>query len=189
MMKKGIALVGFAVFILITSLGFSSCKSCNKADNGQGTHVDSTAVTTTTPPVNAINLPHADSSLAPVLAKVMDDVFEASKKKDYNKLASYLIYRGPDMQRFGYSVFNAKNAYERNVVRITGEVFNKWATGCETIDYARIFSLAQQDGREMVVMEVILVSKKGVNRKFFGFLPPTPGAYKIVDVTSNLQVP
>ncbi len=186
MMKKGIALVGIAAVILITSMGFSSCKSCNKADNGQATHVDSIATSTAAPAVNAINLPHADSSLAPVIAKVMDDVFEASKRKDYNKLASYLIYRGPDMKRLGFSVFNPKDAYERNVVRITGEVFNKWTSGCETIDYARIFDMSQPGGQNLAGLEVIFVSKKGVNRKFFIFTVLDKDQVKIVEVTSNL---
>ena len=117
----------------------------------------------------------------------MDDVFDASQKKDYARLASYLIYRGPDMKRFGYSVFNTKNAYEKAVVKITAEVFNKWNSNSETKDYARIFSLQQPDGRTMDVLEVIFVSKNGVDRRFFGFLPLTKDDYKIVDVTSNLQ--
>jgi hypothetical protein len=186
MMTKGAGYTGAILIALLFTGGFYSCKSCNKADTSQTAHVDSAAVPVVPQAANPINLPHADSSLAPVLAKIMDDVFDASKKKDYNKLATYLIYRGPDMKRFGYTVFNPKDAYERNVVRITGEVFNKWSNSSETRDYARVFELAQQDGRNMNVLEVIFVGKKGVNRKFFGFLPLTKDDYKIVDVTSNL---
>jgi len=185
-MKKGIGLLSAAMIILIVSAGFSSCKSCKKGNDTKEVTADSTA--TATPHVaSAINLPHADSSLAPILAKIMDDVFDASQKKDYARLASYLIYRGPDMKRFGYSVFNTKNAYEKAVVKITAEVFNKWNSNSETKDYARIFSLQQPDGRTMDVLEVIFVSKNGVDRRFFGFLPLTKDDYKIVDVTSNLQ--
>ena len=183
-MKKGIGLLAVAIITLTGSIGFSSCKTDKKTTEAVVT-TDSTAATPHVP--SAINLPHADSSLAPVFAKIMDDVFDASKKKDYTKLASYLIYRGPDMKRFGYSVFNPKNAYERNVVRITAEVFNKWNSTAETKDYARIFTLQQPDGRDMDVLEVIFVSKNGVNRRFFGFLPLSKDDYKIVYVTSNLQ--
>jgi len=181
--------LGGAVIIALFVLGFSSCKSCNKSDSVQTAHVDSVSAPVTPQAAVPANLPHADSSLAPVLAKIMDDAFDASKKKDYNRLASHLVYRGPDMKRLGYDAFNPKNAYERNVVRITGEVFSKWSKDCETVDYARIFALAQPDGREMPVLEVIFVSKKGVNRKFFGFLPINNEDFKIVDVTSTLQVP
>ena len=189
MMKKRLAL-GFAFGLtLFVSIGFSSCKSCNKSDNAQTTQVDTTTKAAAPQGLNTLNIPHADSSLAPVLAKLMDEVFDASKRKDYNKLATYIIYRGPDMKRFGYDVFNAKNAYERGVVKITSDVFNKWNAMSDTKDYARVFSLAQPDGRDMKVMEVIFVGKKGVNRKFFGFLPLNKDDFKIVDVTSNLQVP
>jgi len=186
MMKKG---TGFWILLIIALVitSFSSCKSCNKGSDTKTTTADSTTAPVVPHVQNSINLPHADSSLAPVFAKVMDDVFEASRKKDYAKLASYLIYRGPDMKRFGYDVFSTRNAYERNVVRITGEVFNKWNSNCETKDYARIFTLQQPDGRDMDVLEVIFVSKKGVDRRFFGFLPLKKDEYKIVDVTSNLQ--
>jgi protein gp37 len=187
MMKKGIGLLVAAGVVFIASAGFSSCKSCNKGGDTKEVHADSASIPVVPHVQNAINLPHADSSLAPVFAKIMDDVFDASRKKDYVKLASYLVYRGPDMKRFGYSVFNTKNAYERTVVKITAEVFNKWNSDCETKDYARIFTLQQPDGRNMDVLEVIFVSRKGVDRKFFGFLPLTKDDYKIVDVTSNLQ--
>ena len=186
MIKKGGVLSIAAIIILIGSIGFSSCKSCKKTDDAKEVHTDSSAAAVAPSTINSINLPHADSSLAPVLAKVMDEVFDASKKKDYTRLASYLIYRGPDMKRFGYSVFNVKNGYERNVVRITADVFNKWNSNCETKDYSRIFSLQQQAGRDMVVLEVIFVSRSGVEQKFFGFLPLQTDDYKIVDVTSNL---
>lgn len=185
-MKKRAGLAVAAVIGIIISAGFSSCKSCNKGSDAANIHADSSAGPVAPHVQNTINLPHADSSLAPILSKVLDDAFEASRKKDYAKLASLLVYRGPDMNRFGYSVFNVKNNYERNVVRITAEVFNKWNSSCETKDYARIFALQQPDGRDMNVMEVIFVSRKGVDQRFFGFLPLDKGEYKIVDVNSNI---
>ncbi len=187
MMKKGTGILLAAIITLISSMGVSSCKSCKKSDEAKEVHIDTTA-TGSSPHIQPINLPHADSALAPVLTKIMDEVFDASKKKDYGKLASYMVYRGPDMKRFGYSVFNTKDPYERSVVRITAEVFNKWNSNCETKDYARIFSLQQADGRDMTVLEVIFVSRHGVYRRFFGFLPLEKDEYKIVDVTSNLGV-
>ena len=178
-----------AAIVLISSLALPSCKSKSNKEAVVST-ADTTKPFVAAPsPLGGANLPHADSSLAPVLAKVMDDAFAASKAKDYAKLASYLVYRGPDMKRFGYDVFNTKNAYERGVVRVTADVFNKWNSQCETKDYSRIFSLAQADGREMVVLEVIFASPRSVDRRFFGFLPFNKTDYKIVDVTSNLELP
>lgn len=189
MAKKGIALLFTLLIIIISTIVLPSCKSCKKNTEAKEGPKDTTAIQSG-PHVQSINLPHADSALAPVLGKIMDGVFEASRKKDYTTLASYLIYRGPDMQRMGYSTFNAKNTYERNVVRITADVFNKWNGRSETKDYARIFSLPQPDGRNMVVLEVIFVSREGVDQKFFGFLPLTKDKddYKIADITSSLGV-
>jgi hypothetical protein len=188
-MKKRFSILGIVAFVLISSIALQSCKGSNKKDDAQVTQTDSTHAFVAPPSVlGGPNLPHGDSTLVPILSKVLDEVLDASKNKDYTKLASYLVYRGPDTKRFGYDVFNAKNAYDRNVVRITGEVFNKWNKDVESKDYARIFSMQQPDGRAMNVMEVIFVSKKGVNRKFFGFIDFGQGNYKIVDVTSDLGI-
>jgi len=189
MRKRILCGVSITVIVLTFVVQLTSCKSCNKTDSAQSVPVD-TASTSKVPQglTNTMNLPHADSSLAPILTKAMDNIFDASKGKDYNKLASYIVYRGPDMKRFGYDVFNAKNAYEKAVVKITADVFNKWNTSCETREYARIFSLPQPDGRDMTVMEVLFISKRGVSREFFGFLPTKDGDFKLVDVTSNLSV-
>ena len=181
-------MIAAVLFVFASAISFSSCKSCNKPGTDSTTKTDSTATPAVQAPLNNINLPHADSSLAPVLAKVLDDIFDASKKKDYAKLGSLLVYRGTDMKRFGYDVFNTKNAYERGVVKVTADVFNKWNNNCENREYARIFSLPQQDGREMVVAEVMFISSRGVSREFFGFLPLKEKDYKLIDVTSNLSV-
>jgi hypothetical protein len=180
MIKKVSALV---ILATVASLLFmhSSCKSCKKEDKPVST--DTTSVFTA--PVNSINLPHADTAVIPVLAKVLDEAFEASSKKDYNKLGSLIVYRGPDSTRYGYAVFNAKNSYDKKSLSITADVFNKWNTNVDSRDYARVFALAQPDGRTLPVLEVIFVSKKTVDRKFFGFLEIN-GEYKIADVTSNL---
>lgn len=189
-MKKRIAFLAICAVVSISIVGFSSCKSCNKSGADQAKTADSSAIVTPSQPINSINLPHADSSLAPVLSKLMDTVFDVCHKKDYVKLASYLAYRGPDMKRMGTGVFTTKNVYEKNVVRITGEVFNKWSSNAETKDYGRVFALPQpQDSRPITVLEVIFVSRKGVDRKFFGFVQLDGTNFKIVDVTSNLQAP
>ncbi len=180
-MIKKISVV--AVLLAVASLLFtySSCKSCKKEDKPVVT--DTTSVST--PPVNTINLPHADTAVIPVLAKVLDEAFEASGKKDYNKLGSLIVYRGPDQTRYGYSVFNAANKYDKKSLSITADVFNKWNRNVESREYARVFALDQPDGRTLPVLEVFFVSKKTVDRKFFGFLEIN-GEYKIADVTSSL---
>jgi len=174
----------FVVLIVTGSLLLvnSSCKSCKKEDKPVAT--DTTTVPGT-PPVNTIDLPHADTSVIPILSAILDEAFDASSKKDYNKLASLIVYRGPDTKRYGYDVFNAKNNYDRKAVSITADVFNKWNKNVESRDYARVFALDQPDGRTLPVLEVIFVSPKSVDRKFFGFLEIN-GEFKIADVTSNL---
>lgn len=180
MIKKISAL---AVLLIVASLLLtnSSCKSCKKED--KSVSVDTSSVSLR--PANSITLPHADTAVIPVLAKVLDEAFEASSKKDYNKLGSLIVYRGPDSTRYGYAVFNAKNSYDRKSLSITADVFNKWNRNVDSRDYARVFALDQPDGRTLPVLEVIFVSKKSVDRKFFGFLE-IDGEYKIADVTSNL---
>ena len=187
MRKKIQILAVLTISVSVLLLAIPSCKSCNNKKSDQATvAVDSsTAKPSDFKPMNTVNLPHADSTLIPVLAKILDEAFEASTKKDYGKLAAVIIYKGPDSTRFGYDVFNAKNNYEKAVLKITADVFNKWNRGVEARNYGRVFELDQPDGRKMVVLEVIYVSKKTLDRKFFGFLQIKEG-YKIVDVTSYL---
>jgi hypothetical protein len=180
-LTAGLFLLGIISLLFV----HSSCKSCKKEEKPVTT--DSTTTTTAPPPVANFNIPHADSSLIPVFTEILTTAFEASAKKDYNKLASLIVYRGPDAKRYGYDVFNAKNAYDRKAVSITADVFNKWTRNVENIEYARVFALDQPDGRTLPVMEVIFISPKYLDRKFFGFLEIN-GEYKIADVTANLQV-
>jgi hypothetical protein len=163
---------------------YASCKSCKK-NNEAKTIVSDTSTVAPPRPLNTINLPHADTSLIPVLSHILDQVFDASAKKDYNQMAALVVYRGPDEKRFGNDVFNARNAYEKNVIRITADVFNKWNKDIDNRDYARVFEMDQPDGRKMEVMEVIFVSKKKIDRKFFGFLM-IKDQYKLADITSYL---
>lgn len=151
---------------------------------------DSTALRQTTgnsgvPMLDLSNLPKADSVLIPLLSKTLDDAFAASEKKDYAALASMIIYRGPDSLRMGYDVFNYKSNYEKSIVRITGETFNSWNKDVQTREYARAFEMPIPDGRSMPVLEVIFISRKSVNRKFFAFLEVN-GQFRISDVTSYL---
>jgi hypothetical protein len=171
------------VLLIVVGLLFvnSSCKSCKKEE--KPVTVDTTAVSTA--PVNSIDLPHADTAVIPILSKILDEAFEASSKKDYNKLGSLLVYRGPDTKRYGYGVFDAKNSYDRKSLSITADVFNKWNRNVEARECARVFALDQPDGRTLPVLEVIFVGQKTLDRKFFGFLE-IDGEYKIADVTSNL---
>ena len=185
MRKKIQVLTVVTISIAVLLLAIPSCKSCNKSDKATVAVDTTSAKPTDFKPMNTVNLPHADSTLIPVLSKLLDEAFDASAKKDYSKLASLIIYKGPDSTRFGYDVFNAKSNYERAVVKITADVFNKWNKGVEARNYGRVFDLDQPDGRKMVVLEVIYVSKKTLDRKFFGFLQLKDG-YKIVDVTSYL---
>jgi hypothetical protein len=182
-MKNLLSLFAAAVFLFSTVLYCSSCKSCKKEEVAQTGVTDTTAFSPQ--PSNTLNLPHADTSLIPILSQVLDEAFSASAEKDYTQFASLLVYRGPDTLKFGYDVFNPKNSYDRNVLRITGEVFNKWNKDIDSREYARVFEMGQPDGRTMPVMEVIFVSKRSIDRKFFGFLQ-IKEQWKIADVTSYL---
>jgi len=182
MLKKvlTILLVGVSTCgILFTT----SCKSCNKdkKEASSETKVDTAAAA----PIRAINADHGDTSMIPILSKVLDDAFAASKQKNYAALAPYIVYRGPDSLRHGNDGFTLKNSYEKSIIKITADVFNKWNNNLESLDYGRVFELPQPDGRPMPVLEVIFISKKKVDRKFFGFLLVN-GEYKIADVTSFL---
>lgn len=181
MVKK--LLIAVLAVASIGAIGvFSSCKGCKK-DAAVAT-VDTTA--TVSAPVDMITTPHGDSSLIPVFAKLLDDAFAASKSKDYAKLASLMIYRGPEPTRHGQDIFSLKNSYEKGIVKVTADVFNKWTAQAETREYPRVFTMPQPDGRNMDVLEVIFIGPKKVDRKFFGFLPIN-GEYKIADVTSHLE--
>lgn len=135
--------------------------------------------------VDVITAPHADTSLIPILSKVLEEAFAYSQAKEYDKLAAMLVYRGADQQRYGYDVFNVRDKSEKETVRITAEVFAKWNTGLSSVEYPRVFDLDLPDGRKMTVLEVIFISEKNINRKFFAFVE-IDGQYKIGDVTSYL---
>ncbi len=182
-MRNKIILVATVLLLAVCVIGFFSYKSCKKKEVIQPVAVDTT--TTILHPQQTIDLPHADTTLIPVVSKVLDEAFDASAVKDYNRLASLVVYRGPDSLKFGYDVFNANNKYDRNVLRITADVFNKWNKDVDSKEYARMFELDQPDGRKMLVMEVIFASPKYFDRKFFGFLQ-IENKWKIVDVTSSL---
>lgn len=149
------------------------------------TSVHSTGTNGGVPMLDLSNLPKADSVLIPILSSTLDEAFAASEKKDYAALASMIIYRGPDSLRMGYDVFNYKSSYEKSIVRITGETFNAWNKDVQTREYARAFEMPIPDGRSMPVLEVIFISRKSVNRKFFAFLEVN-GQFRISDVTSYL---
>ena len=167
-MRNKIILLTTVLLAVACVIGFFSWKTCKKKEAAQAVAVDTTSSVVQLQ--NMIDLPHADTTLIPVVSAVLDEAFEASAAKDYNRLASLLVYRGPDSLKLGYDVFNAKNKFDRHLLRITAEVFNKWNKDIESREYARVFELDQPDGRKMLVMEVIFVSQKYLDRKFFGFL-------------------
>jgi hypothetical protein len=179
--KFGLLLFGLISIGLLSV--FSSCKSCHKGSESGQVKTDSTAATTA--PANTINLPHADTSLIPVFSKILDSAFAASAKKDYKTLGTFIVYMGPDSSRFGADVYNTKKNYELNVVRITADVFNRWNSGIDSRDYSRVFEYKQPGAMDMQVMEVLFVSRKKIDRKFFGFMQ-IRGSYKIADITSAL---
>jgi hypothetical protein len=181
-MKNKSLLPAIGFVLLLIAANCSSCKSCKKQEPAPTVNADTTSFT---PSPHTIDLPHADTTLIPVLSKVLDEAFTASAKKDLKQFGSMVVYRGPDSLKFGMDVFNAKNNYDRNVLRLTSEVFNKWNTDIDSKDYSRVFEMPLPDGRNMPVMEVIFVSKKSVDRKFFGFLQ-IKEEWKIADVTSSL---
>lgn len=183
MKNKFTVTVTVAIIVCLFEASLSSCKSCNKKEETKTVSADTTS--TTKQPEHTINLPHGDTTLIPILSKVMDDAFDASGKKDYSRLAALVVYRGPDSLKFGYDVFNVKNNYDRKILKITSEVFNKWNDHTQSRDYLRVFEMPQPDGRTMSVMEVLFVSPKSVERKFFGFLLIN-NEWKIADVTSYL---
>jgi hypothetical protein len=172
----------FFLLAPVIVISLYSCKSCNKSDADVEVKPDTTAAQAQ---VNSISLPRADTSFIPLFSKILDDAFDASSKKDYNKLAGMIIYRGPDSTRFGKDVFNGSDRDELAVVRLTSGVFNQWNAGVDSRDYARVFDYNQPGAVPMKVLEVIFVSRKKVNRKFFGFIR-LGEEWKIADITSSL---
>lgn len=184
-MKRRTGIIWGVVILIGLLLSAPSCKQCNKEKEGNvSTNADSTS-TTNLLPSNTLSAAHADTSFIPILSKVLDQAFEASRNKDYATLASLIVYRGTDSHRHGTDVFSQKNSYEKGIIRITGDVFSKWTTGTTSIDYSRVFEMPQPDGRSLVVLEVIFVHPKNIDRKFFGFLLIN-NEYKIADATSWL---
>lgn len=182
MKSKFIYLISLILLVAVI-IGFFSYKSCKRKDSAPVVHTDT--ISAVAPPIHNIELPHGDTSLIPVLSKVLDEAFSASAKKDYNQLALLIIYRGPDSLKFGYAVFNARHAYDKTIVRITADVFNKWNSGVEAREYGRVFEMGLPDDRSMQVLEVIFSSKENFDRKFFGFLK-IKNEWKIADITSSL---
>lgn len=182
-MKKIFFVFTLSVSLIYLGANLSSCKSCKKEE--PKTEVTADTASHIQIPENMLNMPHADTSLIPVLSAVIDNAFEASAKKDYDKLAKCIVYRGPNEQKMGYDVFDSKNKYDRAVVKITADVFNKWSTGVEAREYGRAFALPQPDGRDLPVLEVIFTTPTHFDRKFFGFLL-IKDEWKIADVSSNL---
>ncbi|MCS6934872.1 MAG: hypothetical protein NZM35_06960 [Chitinophagales bacterium] len=135
--------------------------------------------------VKVITAPHADTSLIPVLSKVVEEAIKLSEEKNYERLAGLILYRGPDEKRLGTDVFNAANKTEREVIRITAEVLAKWHKGVTSVEYPRVFDIDLPEGRKMTVLEVIFIADKKINRKFFGFMQ-LHDKYVIADITSYL---
>lgn len=184
MSKRTILYIGVAILLVsMLAAGVYWYKTSYVKETIEPIVTDTTAISLK--PSGTLTLPHADTSLIPLFSETLDAAFQASKSKDYAKLGSLLVYRGPNQNKHGYDVFDTKNSFDKGVVKVTAEVFNKWVTNVESIEYARAFELPQPDGRSMAVLEVIFVSKKNTDRKFFGFLPIN-NEWKIADVTSYI---
>lgn len=189
--NKKLILAGVAALLIVAAgVGYYFWKQKKSNNDALVIAADSTALNMPTtqggvPMLDLSNLPKADSVLVPILTQILDEAFDAAERKDYNALAPMIIYRGPDSLRMGYDVFNYKSSYEKSIVKITGETFAKWNKDVQTREYARAFEMPIPDGRTMPVLEVIFVSRKSVNRKFFAFLE-VDGKYRISDITSYL---
>lgn len=179
-MRKILPFIVLIVAVVVCP-SLSSCKSCNKKQDTKAV----TTTDTTTTNYMSITAPKADTSLIPILSAVLDEALVHAAAKDYAKLGKLIVYRGPQMERFGKDVFNTKNKFEKNTVRITAEVLNKWAAGNESREYPRAFELPMPDGSKMPVLEVIFIADKKINRKFFGFLQ-FEGQYKIAEISSYI---
>ena len=183
MMKLRVSFLLLVGGLAIFAGSLSACKQCNKKADNAALPYDTTAVSLR--PENSVEAPRADTAVIPVLAEVLDKVFEASVKKDYNALGNLLVYRGPDQNRLGVEVHSLKNSYDKTIVRITGETFAKWKKTSTAIEYGRVFEMPQAGGSAMLVLEVLFVGDKSLNRKFFGFVI-IGEEFKIIDVTSYL---
>lgn len=173
--------------LVVTCIGgisvFSSCKGCKK-ETPAATPIDTTATVST--PVDMITTPHGDSALIPVFVQILDEAFAASKAKDNAKLASLLMYHGPDEKRHNLDVHALKDKYEIGIVKTTAEVFNKWNANVESREYPRVFSMPLPDGTSIEMLEVMFIGPKKVDRKFFGF-EQINGSYKISNITSRME--
>lgn len=179
-MIKKLAVLSVLVAVASLLLLHTSCKGCKKEEKPVTT--DSVSARPSTAPINNINLPHADTSLIPILSQILDETFEASAKKDYSKLATSFVLVTPD----GFVPYTTKDKELKKLISITSEVLNKWNRGVEKREYLRVFELTQPNGMSLPVMEVIFASKKSFYRKFFVFAPLENGEYKVLDIVSNL---
>ncbi|MFN8299929.1 MAG: hypothetical protein U0T75_12550 [Chitinophagales bacterium] len=171
------------VVIAVLAIVVSGCKG-KKGDGG--TKPSDTTSVAQNPTPGTLTLPHADSTLIPVLGAVVDEVFTALAKKDNKAFASYFIYRGPDSLRVMNDVFGVSTPFERDWVRITAAAFTKWNKDVESREYTRIYLVPLSEGVQMPVLEVVFISPKSVNRKFFGFLQVAENDFRILEVTSQL---
>ena len=183
--NKIVLVVAVCAMLLSLIIMLPSCKSCNKPKEVTPPASDTITVPTTNMNTGTLTTPHGDSTLIPVFTDILEKAFAASKAKDYENLGSLMVYRGSDKKRHGLDEFRTKNAFDKSVVKVTAEVFSKWSSGAESVEYTRVFQLPQPDGRALQVMEVIFIHPKKMDRKFFGFLE-IDGSYKIADVTSYL---
>lgn len=183
MFNKWLVLLG-----VVLGLGFAaslqSCKGCNKEKTDAVVADTTTVANNTVPGFGTVTAPRGDTALIPILAKILDDAFAASQKKDYAALASFIVYRGPDSMRYGMDVFTYKTPYEKAIMKTTGDVLNKWNKDVESVDYTRVFEVPGEAG-PVPVMEVLFISRKQINRKFFVFVP-IGQEYKIAEITSML---
>jgi hypothetical protein len=178
-MIKRLALLVVCITGTSLLLLHTSCKSCKKEEKPAVTTTDTV---TTAPPVSTISLPHADTTLIPVLSAKMDEVYSLSLKKDYNKLAECFVLVTPD----GFIPYNAKDKHQRKLISITSDVLNKWNKGVEQREYLRVFELTQPNGMKLPVMEVVFTSKSTFYRKFFVFAQVGETDFRVLDIVSNL---
>jgi hypothetical protein len=169
-----LVLTGTTLLLLHTS-----CKSCKKEEKPATTTTDTASQSVK--PITNINLPHADTSLIPVLSAKLDEVYAASLKKDYATMANQFALVTPE----GFIPYNAKDKDQRKLISITSEVLNKWNKGVEQREYLRVFQLTQPNGMQLPVLEVVFTSKKTFYRKFFVFVQVDETEYKILDIVSG----
>lgn len=180
---KAVKFWALLLLVVAAIAGIESCKSCNKKDDNTVKPADTAQANLSNS--GTLTLPHADTTLIPLLASVIDEAFDASSKKDYKRFANCIIYRGPDSLRYFTDVFTYNTPYEKQLVKITSDAFNKWSKDVESRDYNRIYDVPLPDGSSMPFLEVIFIGPKNTHRKFFGFLP-VGQEFKIAEVTSTL---